>query len=172
MTTLSRPGPLLPSTPPRSRADRAAAAIDGLTPLLHRHSLTALRLSLGLVYIWFGALKIAGISPAAALVVGTIPGHPGIWVVPVLGWFEVALGAWLGLGKGLRIALPLFVGHMIGTMGVLVLLPQTAYQHHDPLALTMSGEFVVKNLVLLTAGLVVATRTAQRPARGTAGRAA
>ena len=145
--------------PPRLARRRRSGVFERFGPLVHRLGLTALRGALGVVYVWFGALKIAGISPATDLVTGTVPWPTPSWFVAALGWFEVGLGLWLVLGRGMKWALPLFVAHMIGTMGVLVMMPQAAYQHSDPLALTMVGEFVVKNLVLLTAGVVVATRS-------------
>jgi len=76
-----------------------------------------------------------------------------------MGVFEVALGLWLMVGRGLWAALPLFVAHMIGTFGVLVMVPDIAFQDGNPLQLTVEGEFVVKNLVMLAAVIVVATRT-------------
>ncbi|MDH6122701.1 putative oxidoreductase [Kitasatospora sp. GAS204A] len=127
-------------------------------PVLHGVALTALRGCLGLVYIWFGALKVADVSPAAALVVGTVPFPTPSWFVAAVGWFEVILGLWLIAGRFLKLTLPLLVAHMIGTFGVLVFLPQMAFDHGNPLMLTMTGEFVVKNLVLLTASIVVVTR--------------
>jgi uncharacterized membrane protein YkgB len=139
-----------------------AARIDRITPTLHSHGLTALGGALGLVYIWFGALKIAGLSPAAALVVGTVPWPTPSWFVAALGWFEVALGVWILVGRLLRPALPVFAAHMAGTLGVLVFMPRAAFQHGNPFLLTMVGEFVVKNLVLLAAGVVVATRPTRR----------
>jgi uncharacterized membrane protein YkgB len=63
--------------------------------------------------------------------------------------------------------LPLFVGHLLGTFGVLVMVPEVAFQAGNPLRLTVEGEFVVKNLVLLAAVILVATKTGFR--RRTAG---
>jgi hypothetical protein len=44
---------------------------------------------------------------------------------------------------------------MVGTFLVFFVLPDVAFTAGNPLRLTVEGEFVVKNLVLLTAGLVV-----------------
>ena len=54
------------------------------------------------------------------------------------------------------------LGHLTGTFLVLVTQPDLAFQNGNPLLLTMIGEFVVKNIVLMTAGLVLATVTRQR----------
>ncbi|MFJ4192404.1 hypothetical protein [Kitasatospora sp. NPDC089509] len=142
----------------RSRVSQRSLAGDPF-PLLHGLALTTLRVCLGLVYVWFGALKAAGVSPAAALVVGTAPFPTPDWFVGALGWFEVALGLWIVLGRILKKVLPFLVAHMTGTFGVLVFMPWSAFQHGNPLVLSMTGEFVVKNLVLLAAGIVVTTRS-------------
>lgn len=118
-------------------------------------SVAVLRISIGLVFIWFGALKIAGASPMVDVVHGATPWPDPVWFTSALGWVEVALGAFLGVGFA-----PLFVGaafvlHMIGTGSVLVFTPAVAFQHGNPLMLTLVGEFVVKNAVLLAAGIVV-----------------
>lgn len=136
--------------------------IDWVEPVVQRNSLAALRIAIAAVYIWFGALKVAGTTPVSALVEATTPWSDPSWFVPAMGIFEVALGLWLMVGRGLWVALPLFVAHMIGTFGVLVMVPEVAFQNGNPLQLTVEGEFVVKNLVLLAAVIVVATRTSIR----------
>jgi hypothetical protein len=55
----------------------------------------------------------------------------------------------------MRLILLLFWLQMAGTFLVLVLQPDVAFQGGNPLLLTTEGEFVIKNLVLITAGLVV-----------------
>lgn len=149
----------LPPAPGAGRAQRFATWTQGV---LHRNSLAALRIALGAVYVWFGALKVTGSTPVGALVEATTPWADPSWFVPAMGVVEVILGLWLIAGRGLLYALPLFVGHMIGTFGVLVMVPEVAFQSGNPLALTVEGEFVVKNLVLLAAVIVVATRTTMR----------
>lgn len=73
------------------------------------------------------------------------------------------MGLWLLIGRRLRLLLPLLVAHLLGTFGVLVLQPGIAFQHGNPLELSVVGEFVVKNLILLTAGVVVCMRSAAGP---------
>jgi uncharacterized membrane protein YkgB len=133
-----------------------------IEPILQRNSLAALRIAIAAVYVWFGALKVAGTTPVRALVEATTPWSDPSWFVPAMGVFEIVLGLWLMTGRGLRAALPLFVAHMIGTFGVLVMVPDVAFQDGNPLRLTVEGEFVVKNLVMLAAVIVVATRTTIR----------
>ena len=136
--------------------------MDRVEPILQRNSLAALRIAIAAVYVWFGALKVSGTTPVRALVEATTPWSDPSWFVPAMGVFEVLLGLWLMSGRGLRAALPLFVAHMIGTFGVLVMVPEVAFQNGNPFQLTVEGEFVVKNLVVLAAVIVVATRTTIR----------
>lgn len=114
-----------------------------------------LRVALAVTFIWFGALKIAGQSPVADLVAGTVYWVTPGFFVPFLGIWEVAVGLGLLLGVGLRFVLLLFWLQMAGTFLVLVLRPELAFQGGNPLLLTVTGEFVIKNLVLITAGLVI-----------------
>ncbi|MDX6360890.1 MAG: putative oxidoreductase [Nocardioidaceae bacterium] len=166
-------GPRRPS-PGRSLAwlnQRGELLVDQtLAPL----TLPALRLVMGLVFLWFGGLKVAGASPVSDLVAGTLPWMaPGL-VVPVLGAVEVLLGLGLVLGLAPRVVLPITAAHLTGTFLTFVMLPGLMLRHDDPLLLTADGEFVVKNLVLISATLVLLThgsqgwgRSSVRPAAAT-----
>lgn len=114
-----------------------------------------LRVALGITFIWFGALKVVGRSPVADLVAQTVYWLPPAFFVPFLGWWEVVVGVGLLLGVALRLVLLLFWLQMAGTFLVLVLRPELAFQSGNPLLLTVVGEFVIKNLVLIAAGLVI-----------------
>jgi putative oxidoreductase len=134
-----------------------------LLALLERAALPLLRISLGVVLVWFGALKIVGETPVADLVANTVYWVNPSWFVPLLGVFEVVVGIGLLLGRGLRIVLALFVLQMMGTFLVLVIQPEIAFQDGNPLLLTTEGEFVIKNLVLLSAGLMIGSRLKALP---------
>ena len=114
-----------------------------------------LRVCLGGVFIWFGALKVFGYSPVASLVAAAVPWFAPETFVPLLGAWEILVGAGLLFRVALRFTLFLFWLQMAGTFLVLVLRPDLAFQHGNPLLLTTEGEFVIKNLVLISAGLVV-----------------
>ena len=114
-----------------------------------------LRVALAITFIWFGALKVVGRSPVADLVAQTVYWLPPAFFVPFLGWWEVVVGVGLLLRVALRLVLLLFWLQMAGTFLVLVLRPELAFQSGNPLLLTVAGEFVIKNLVLIAAGLVI-----------------
>jgi putative oxidoreductase len=132
---------------------------------LHGYSVAALRVALGVVFIWFGALKVADVSPVGDLVASTLPFLDADLVVPGLGAFEVALVLVLISGRFVRVACAAMVAHLAGTFLVYVVQPDVAFQHGNPLLMTTEGEFVAKNIVLITAGLVVAAASRRRAAR-------
>ena len=126
--------------------------------VLRRVGPTLLRISLGVVFVWFGALKVANVTPVVDLVAGTVPWVDPAWFVPVLGGVEVALGLGMLLGRAITVICAVLVGHLCGTFLVLVMQPELAFQNGNPLLLTTIGEFVIKNVVLIAAALVLAAR--------------
>jgi uncharacterized membrane protein YkgB len=126
--------------------------------IVSSHYPNLVRASLAIVFVWFGLLKIIGHSPVTDLVVQTMQWlhAPSGLLIIILGILEIALGLGLLFGRGavLRVTLFIFLLHLSGT---LLVLAQTdvAFQRGNPLLLTTEGEFVVKNLVLITAGLVL-----------------
>jgi uncharacterized membrane protein YkgB len=155
-------------TPSQPEVRKKVERVDErLRPLLARIGVPLLRISLGAVFLWFGLLKIFQVSPVSRLVANTIYWFDPDVVVPALGAFEVFVGACLVAGRLMRVALPLLVLQMAGTFLVLVLLPDVAFRDGNPLLLTVEGEFVVKNLVLLSAALVIGSRLAPLGEGGT-----
>ncbi len=137
--TLTRPGDV---------TDAAHRAVTRL-------AVPALRLSLGLVYVWFGVLKVIGQSPVADLVRASTPFVHDPWVVVALGWVEVLLGLALLVGKPRRAAPALVAAHLVGTFLVFVETPDLAVHDGNALLLTTTGEFVLKNVVLICAALTL-----------------
>ena len=135
-------------------ADLERRAVD----VLRRVGLTLLRISLGVVFVWFGALKVANVTPVGELVAGTLPFVDPTWFVPFLGGVEVALGLGLLLGRAITVVSAVLVAHLCGTFLVLVMQPGLAFQNGNPLLLTTIGEFVIKNVVLIASALVLAAR--------------
>ncbi len=132
-----------------------------ITHLMAEAALPLLRISLAITYIWFGALKIFDVSPVADLVSKTVPFLPKKYFVPFLGVWEVSIGLALLFRVALRPTLFLFFGQLAGTFLTFIVRPQDTFQKGNPLLLTDQGEFVIKNLVLLSAGLAVGS-TARR----------
>lgn len=113
-----------------------------------------LRISLAIIFIWFGALKFLGISPAEELVRRTVYWFQPDIFVPVLGWWEVAIGIGLLIRPLIRVSILLLFLQMPGTMLPLILLPDVCFTQF-PLGLTLEGQYIIKNLILISAALVV-----------------
>jgi putative oxidoreductase len=125
---------------------------------LRRISLPLLRCAFGVVFFWFGALKVVGVSPVGDFVAGTLPWFDRAWLLPALGLFEMAVGVGMITGRALFLVCALLVGHLAGTFLSLVMQSDLTFQDGNPLALAADGEFVMKNLVFIAAALVLAAR--------------
>lgn len=111
-----------------------------------------LRASLGITFVWFGGLKLAG-EPTlpASLIAAITPFMDPDVSVRLVGAFEVALGAGLLIGRWMPVFLGAAALLLSGTFLVLLLRPDVAFVDGNPLLLSVEGEYVVKNLVLLAA---------------------
>jgi putative oxidoreductase len=158
--------PVPRSADPPRRASASLERVRAVVNVADRAAFPLLRASLGVVFIWFGALKWSAATPVGDLVANTLPFLPRGIVVPALGTFEVLLGVGLLVGRYLGVVALLMMAHLAGTFLVLVVEPDVSFQNGNPFLLTMTGEFVVKNLVLITAGLVLATWSRTRQAVG------
>jgi uncharacterized membrane protein YphA (DoxX/SURF4 family) len=128
-----------------------------LIKFLNRVSMPALRISLGIVFIWFGVLKLFGNSPANDLITKTVYWfNPDIFI-PILGVWEAAIGLCLLVPSFIRLGLFLLALQMPGTFLPLVLLPEVCFQTNI-FDLTLEGQYIVKNLVLIGAAMAVGGR--------------
>jgi uncharacterized membrane protein YphA (DoxX/SURF4 family) len=124
------------------------------------HGILLLRLSLGVTFLWFGVLKFfPGLSPAESLAGGTMARlsfgilSPSV-AVPLLGAWESLIGIGLIAGLYLRATLFLLWVQMLGTITPLFLFPELTFTSF-PLVPTLEGQYIIKNLVLISAGIVI-----------------
>lgn len=131
-----------------------------ITGWMADHGMLLLRIALGVVFFWFGALKlIPDASPAEALAGQTIERLTGGLVaaetaVPILAAWEVAIGVGLFIGRGMRITLLLLFVQMLGTITPLFLFPSETFSQF-PWAPTLEGQYIIKNLVIVAAAIVL-----------------
>lgn len=121
---------------------------------MDRYCQPLMRYSIALIFIWFGLLKPLGMSPEEELVKRTV-----YWVspqifLPVLGWWEVAMGLCLLHRPLIRIALLLLLLQLPGTMLPLLLLPEICFTQ-PPFGLTLEGQYIVKNIFLVSAAFMI-----------------
>jgi len=131
-----------------------------ITRWLADNSLTILRVSLGIVFFWFGFLKFfPGLSPAQDLAGRTIEVLSFGWVepalsLPILATWETLIGLGLISGLFMRGTLFLLLLQIIGTILPIFFFPQEVFVRF-PYAPTLEGQYIIKNLVLVAAGLVL-----------------
>ena len=114
-----------------------------------KYGVPFLRFSIGIIFIWFGALKTIGeLSPAYDLVAATIYWLTPEIIVPLLGLWEVAIGIAFLIPSLNRIGLILLAFQMPGTFLPLILLPEICFTV-IPFGLTLEGQYIVKNLVII-----------------------
>lgn len=121
---------------------------------MYKYGKPLLRYSLAIIFIWFGYLKVIGASPAAELVAKTAFWFDADIFIIVLGVWEMLIGLFLCFKPLLRIAILLLFLQMPGTFLPLVLFPEVCFENF-PLELTMEGQYIIKNLILISAAIVV-----------------
>lgn len=140
------------------------------------NGITFLRVSLGIIFLWFGVLKFAaGVSPAEDLAMRTIQkltfgAMPTTVSLNILAAWESAIGLGLLTNRFMRATLFLLFVQMLGAAAPLVLFPREVFTV-IPFVPTLEGQYIVKNLVLISAGVVIGA-TVSRKDRATASRLA
>jgi len=131
-----------------------------MTAWMARHGVTLLRQSLGIVFFWFGVLKFfPGLSPASELAVSTIDALtfgrvPAAIAINVLAAWECLIGLGLLFGVAMRTTLLLLWVQMLGTITPVFLFPALVFTR-APYAPTLEGQYIIKNIVLISAAIVL-----------------
>ncbi len=151
MTTTRQPAATRPSPSP------IVPVADWVT----RHSVTLLRVSVGLVFLAFAVPKlIPGASPLEGLVArtvevlsfGLVSGQLGVILVGAL---EVLIAASLISGRLVGLGLLAMCGAMAGFFAPLVLFPGELLGG----GITLEAQYILKDVVLIAAAAVIATRS-------------
>lgn len=126
-----------------------------ITHWMADNGITLLRISMGIIFFWFGALKlIPGGSPAEGLIRESITFLPMNLFLPFLAIWEMAIGLGFITGKLMRLTILLLFLQMPGTISPVFLRPDLVFVNF-PFMLTLEGQYIVKNLVLISAALVI-----------------
>ena len=126
-----------------------------ITHWMADNGITLLRISMGIIFFWFGALKlIPGGSPAEDLIRESITFLPMNLFLPFLAIWEMAIGLGFITGKLMRLTIQVLFLQRPGTISPVFLRPDLVFVNF-PFMLTLEGQYIVKNLVLISAALVI-----------------
>ncbi len=131
-----------------------------ITSWMAKKGILLLRISIGIIFLWFGVLKFfPGLSPAESLAINTIKLLSlGLlseqFIIFGLAAWESLIGLGLVFNKFMRITLLLLYLQMIGTLSPIFLFPAEVFTQF-PYALTLEGQYIFKNMVVISAGIVL-----------------
>ncbi|MDQ5928045.1 MAG: putative oxidoreductase [Patescibacteria group bacterium] len=124
-----------------------------------------LRWSLAVIFIWFGLIKVSGYNLVFDLVNSVVPSMATGTGFLFLGLIEVVIGMGLLINRWRLAVTAILVVHLAGTFVTFFTAPGLMFEPHFPI-LTLAGEFVIKNLTLAIAGIVVLIHEAHRDRSG------
>lgn len=140
------------------KAATTKTAKPELRPLIERHGLLILRLTIGAVFVWFGLLKFLPASAAEELATDTISWLScgqvkGNVALPSLGILECGIGLSVLFNKGMNITIPVLYLHMAGTMLPLLIFPEKTWL--SPFIPTLAGQYIIKNTAFIASGILL-----------------
>lgn len=120
----------------------------------------ALHIAIAAIYIWFGWLKVVGLSPASPLVEALhnstiVSGIDFTNFMIYFGLFEVIIGILFLIRGTERVVIPLLLIHMVTTIMPLFILPHIVWQ--SAFVPTLEGQYIIKNLVIIAAAMAIAS---------------
>ena len=126
---------------------------------MNKYGIVLLRISLGIVFIWFGILKPFGLSSAEGLANQLV--EVGAWWIPgneylysMIAIIEILIGVFFLFNRTLRLAIFLLLIQMPLTLLPLFLLPEVTWQVFL-IVPTLEGQYIIKNVVLISAAIVI-----------------
>jgi uncharacterized membrane protein YkgB len=132
-----------------------------LIDFFKRTYLPVARISLFIVFFWFGFLKLLDISPAGALAVALTDKTIGVELFyplyTLLAALECAIGILILIPKAVRVTIPLLFIHLIIVCSPLLLLPELTWQ--KPFVPTLEGQYILKNVLIIAVAFGIAAHT-------------
>ncbi len=145
--TLGGPAGVVSTLPPRPPA--SLGGVDGAVSVwMQRYGLGLLRVLLGVVFLWLGAMRAFNRSSTD----DPLPGADAL--IPILGFCGMAIGLLLLYRATARLALPLLLLQIPATALPLMLSPERCFAHF-PYVLTLEGQHIIESLMLAAAAIVV-----------------
>ena len=125
---------------------------------MNKSGVPLIKFSFAIIFIWYGILKPLGWSAAIPIVKSTVSWlpffEPETWV-NIIGWWEVLIGILFLFRGTTRIAIFLLFLQMSGTFMPMIFLPEVVYQGGNVFLPTMEGQYIIKNIMIISAALVV-----------------
>ena len=138
--------------------DKISSIDHWISNTMNKWGYLAIRVSFAIIFIWFGILKPFGLSAAEPLVLRTVAWlplfTPKTWL-SVIGWWEVIIGISFLFKPTTRLAIGLLFLQMGGTFMPLFLLPEITFQQNQFLLPTMEGQYIIKNLMIISGALAI-----------------
>jgi uncharacterized membrane protein YkgB len=126
-----------------------------LSKKIGKHGIYLMQVALAIIYIWFGVLKILGLSPADDLVEKTVFWFKPEFFIPILGICEFLIGLGLLIRKLIPATIVLLLLHMTATLTPIFFLQSNCFEIF-PYKPTLIGQYIIKNLVLVAGALIIA----------------
>ena len=116
------------------------------------------RIPMFIIFFWFGILKVFEVSPAQELIIDTVYWMPLLsaekWTI-VIGVWEMLIGIFFLSKRTTLLAMVLLFLQMSGTFMPLVILPNVTFQNSNPFLPTLEGQYIIKNIIIITAALII-----------------
>lgn len=133
---------------------------EQLRKKIESQGMTLLRVSVGIIFFWFGFLKFFGdVSAAESIASKTIS-----WLtadalkpqisMPILATLECLIGIGILTKRYMQFVIPLLYFQMVGTLLPLFIFPDETWET-IPIVPTLEGQYIIKNAVLISAGIVL-----------------
>ena len=136
--------------------------MNRIDALAQQVSLPFLRIAMGIVLLWIGALKFVDPAPVVGLLKASFPFLAFDGVVYLLGTVEVILALFLFAGLQTRYVGIVLMGLFAGTLAIFLIAPAVTYGDGGFPRLSLAGEFLLKDLVLFGASLSLVALSAGR----------
>lgn len=120
--------------------------------------------TLGLIFMWFGLLKVFGVKTATSILAQTIYFGDPDTMVRILGGWECAIGICLVFHSLHRVALLLLLIRLPGTILALILKPEVCFEV-APWIPSIQGQYIIKDLMLFSAAAVMGGYVRRKPSR-------
>jgi uncharacterized membrane protein YkgB len=124
-----------------------------------------LRVSLGTILLWFGLTKLLDLGFFSSLNSSIFAFFPDPIFLNVAGTVEVIIGICLLLNFLTREMIVVLWFQLAGVLLSFMLNPDIFFMHNNSFFLTVEGEFIIKNLLLIASSVMLFAHTSSRRAR-------